>query len=85
MVVNYSATNSSDLSLSLFTAVPCVYIELLASQQTEPSARGILPWLKSVAEILNELEGEKVLPSRSTTKKKHLSRRFARLTNRPRR
>lgn len=48
--------------------VPCVYVELLASRQKGRSIRGILPWLQPVAEILNELEGEKVLTSRSTKK-----------------
>lgn len=47
--------------------VPCVYIELLAKQKTR-SAREILPWLREVASILNELTEERIPSYRSTKK-----------------
>jgi hypothetical protein len=50
---------------SIGPLVPCVYIELLASRHPNPSARPVLPWLKFIAEILNEIKGENMQPSRS--------------------
>lgn len=49
--------------------VPCVYIELLAARQKTGRSREILPGLAAVAEILNELKGDRVLSSRVTRKK----------------
>lgn len=49
---------------SIGPLVPCVYVELLASRQPKPSARPVLPWLKSIAEILNEIKGENMPLSR---------------------
>jgi hypothetical protein len=52
--------------------VPCVYVELMASRRkgrATQTTRGTLPWLKHVAQILQELEGGQMLPSPPGKKK----------------